>query len=77
KNWVLHKRIISYTLLDKSHTGEHIAELLIQKLANDWGISKKIFSLSLDNASANTVSVERLKVMLPDLPSKGDLFHVR
>ncbi|RZC59273.1 hypothetical protein C5167_006579 [Papaver somniferum] len=45
------------------------------KLANDWGISMKIFSLSLDNASANTVSVQRIKVMLPDLPSKGDLFH--
>ncbi|RZC51518.1 hypothetical protein C5167_019948 [Papaver somniferum] len=61
--------------VDKSHTGEHISELLIQKLANDWGISMKIFSLSLDNASANTFSVQRIKVMLPDLPSKGDLFH--
>ncbi|XP_026436028.1 zinc finger BED domain-containing protein RICESLEEPER 2-like isoform X1 [Papaver somniferum] len=75
KNWVLHKRIIFFTLVDKSHTGEHISELLIQKLSNDWGISMKIFSLSLDNASANTVSVQRIKVMLPDLPSKGDLFH--
>ncbi|KAI3855850.1 hypothetical protein MKW92_037216, partial [Papaver armeniacum] len=31
----------------------------------------------MDNASANTVSVERLKKLLPNLPSKGDLFHVR
>ncbi|KAI3937036.1 hypothetical protein MKX01_015251 [Papaver californicum] len=76
KNWVLHKRIISYTLLDKSHSGEHIAELLIQKLVNEWGISKKIFALSMDNANANTVLIDRLKLLLPDLPSKGDLFHV-
>ncbi|XP_026399401.1 zinc finger BED domain-containing protein RICESLEEPER 2-like [Papaver somniferum] len=77
KNWVLQKRIITYALIDTSHTGENIAEFIFRKLVHDWSISEKLFSLDMDNASANTVSVSRLKKLFPNLPSKGDLFHVR
>lgn len=77
RNWMMQKRIITYALTDTSHAGENIADFIFRKLVNDRGISEKLFSLAMDNASANTVSVERLKKLLPNLPSKGDLFHVR
>ena len=42
------------------HTGFELS-LKISEFLNDWGIEKKIFSLTLDNASANDNMQEHLK----------------
>ncbi|WOG94300.1 hypothetical protein DCAR_0313593 [Daucus carota subsp. sativus] len=61
------------------HTGQLLAEKFIG-LLKEWGIEIKVFSLTVDNASANNSFVEILKshlnmngVLLCD----GDYFHVR
>jgi hypothetical protein len=41
------------------------------------GIDKKVFFITLDNASANDLCVVNLKPKLKDLPCDGDLFHMR
>lgn len=45
----------------------------------DWGIKKKVFTITLDNASANDVMQQTLKSQLALqnwLLCKGDFFHV-
>ena len=49
-------------------------------LIKTWGIEKKLFSITLDNASANDTCVGYLKENLTsnnDLLLDGTLFHVR
>ncbi|KAG6493329.1 hypothetical protein ZIOFF_048311 [Zingiber officinale] len=79
KNWVLQKRILNFSYIPPPHTGVALAEK-IYSLACDWGIEKKLFSITLDNASANDVCVEILKTQLRlknALIFDGTLFHVR
>ncbi|XP_042426180.1 zinc finger BED domain-containing protein RICESLEEPER 2-like [Zingiber officinale] len=79
KNWLLQKRILNFSYIPPPHTGVALAEK-IYSLACDWGIEKKLFSITLDNASANDVCVEILKTQLRlknALIFDGTLFHVR
>ncbi|XP_042408959.1 zinc finger BED domain-containing protein RICESLEEPER 2-like [Zingiber officinale] len=79
KNWVLQKRILNFSYIPPPHTGVALAEK-IYSLACDWGIEKKLFSITLDNASANDVCVEILKTQLRlknALIFDGILFYVR
>ena len=49
-------------------------------LLKDWGIDKKVFSLTLDNASANDCMQQFLKDQLKlhgNLVCDGELFHIR
>lgn len=45
-------------------------------LLKDWGIQKKVFSITLDNASSNDAMVDFLKTEV-DLVCEGSYFHVR
>ena len=56
--WNLQKKIISFVLVT-SHKGEQIAKALENYLPN-WGI-KNVFSITVDNASSNDVTVGFLK----------------
>ncbi|PIA55464.1 hypothetical protein AQUCO_00700036v1 [Aquilegia coerulea] len=76
KYWKLQKRIVSFCNIDSPHTGDAISTFIIDKL-NKLGIFEKIFSISLDNASSNTVAFSILKTILPGLPLNGRLSHVR
>ncbi|XP_058783620.1 zinc finger BED domain-containing protein RICESLEEPER 2-like [Vicia villosa] len=61
------------------HTGFEMSKKVLEFLS-DWGIEKKIFSLTLDNASANDVIQAHLKrqlVLQNWLLAKGEFFHVR
>nr|GMD12637.1 zinc finger BED domain-containing protein RICESLEEPER 2-like [Ipomoea batatas] len=61
------------------HTGRELAKKLLGCL-KDWGIEKKIFSITLDNASANDSMQNILKEQLclqNDLLCNGEFFHVR
>ncbi|KAK8597373.1 hypothetical protein V6N13_094788 [Hibiscus sabdariffa] len=58
EEWMLQKRIINFCPIS-SHRGENIGQAL-EKCIRDWGI-ERIFTITVDNASANTVGVEYLR----------------
>ncbi|TYG36713.1 hypothetical protein ES288_D13G085200v1 [Gossypium darwinii] len=60
KGWKLQKRIIRFRALFPPYDGLNIADELVLCLSQ-WGIDKKIFSITLDNASYNDVMVSCLK----------------
>ena len=62
-DWQLEKRILGMRLIDCSHNAENIDEH-IACVSSDFGISDKIFSITLDNASANTKAMEKLTSLL-------------
>ncbi|KAH7679060.1 Ribonuclease H-like protein [Dioscorea alata] len=73
-NWVLQKHILSFFELEHRHTASIIASYITRAL-NEYGILNSIFSISLDNASANNNAVDILKRNL--MPSfSGVFFHV-
>ena len=61
------------------HTSFELCQKVFAFL-HDWGIEKKIFSITLDNASANDVLQKTLKsqlVLQKRLACDGEHFHVR
>lgn len=78
-NWVLQKRILNFSYMPPPHTGVALAEK-ISGLVKTWGIEKKLFSLTLDNASSNDRCVDVLKNqfrLMNSLVYDGELFHLR
>ena len=61
KKWELHKRILNLTPIS-NHKGEAIGKL-IEKCMIDWGI-ESLFTIIMDNASANEKTVNYLKKKL-------------
>ena len=79
KNWKLHKKILNFCFMPPPHTGIALSEKIFS-LLSDWGIEEKIFSITLDNASSNDVSVDALQVQLNLrglLSYNGEFFHLR
>ncbi|CAH1430443.1 unnamed protein product [Lactuca virosa] len=65
----------AFTSMPPPHNGASLAERVCG-LLKQWGIDKKIVSITLDNASANDSMANALKFDL-NLMSDGDYFHVR
>lgn len=59
KKWELQKRIIGFELIDEAHTGENIAQAILN-VVSEFGLTVKIFTVTLDNASSNTTAMEGL-----------------
>lgn len=79
RNWELEKKVLSFIHCPPPHNGFKLAEKLIS-LLKEWGIEKKIFTITLDNASNNDVMVNILKKHLLSglgLIAEGTYFHVR
>ncbi|GJV52109.1 zinc finger BED domain-containing protein RICESLEEPER 2-like protein [Tanacetum coccineum] len=79
KNWVLQKRVLNFSFFPPPHTGIALAEK-ISCLVKSWGIEKKLFTITLDNASANDCCVDLLKNqfrLMKSLVYDGTLFHLR
>ncbi|XP_058783283.1 zinc finger BED domain-containing protein RICESLEEPER 2-like [Vicia villosa] len=77
--WQLHKRVLSFKNVPPPHSGEVLCRELI-KVMDDWGITDKVISISIDNASANDNCIVRLKRDYSgrrNLPLDGKLFHAR
>ena len=55
----LKKQILGLRLIDVSYSGENIAEYLLAML-EEFGLTKKVVSVTLDNASANTTAMSIL-----------------
>jgi hypothetical protein len=77
--WKIQKRIINFFHVQGRHTGERLSYIVSSCLLK-WYVEKKMFSLTLDNASANEVAVKDLIVELKKhspLVCGGLFFHVR
>ncbi|XP_042494998.1 zinc finger BED domain-containing protein RICESLEEPER 2-like [Macadamia integrifolia] len=77
--WVLHKKLLKFCIMPPPHTGANICEIASNMLL-DWGIEKKLFSITLDNAGANLCFIEHLKkslVLKKALLCSGEFFHNR
>jgi hypothetical protein len=55
-DWELEKHVVGMRLIDCSHTGINIAERIMQVIS-EYNMSSKVFSITLDNASANACAM--------------------
>ncbi|CAI9279448.1 unnamed protein product [Lactuca saligna] len=79
EEWKLQKRILNFQYMPPPHNGVCLTETISTLLTN-WGIDKKLFTITLDNAASNDTFVNLLKGQLCNegaLHSNGDYFHVR
>jgi hypothetical protein len=53
-NWLLQKKILNFYNVHLPHSGIVIADALRQSFI-EWGILKKVFTITIDNASANAL----------------------
>ncbi|XP_057948280.1 zinc finger BED domain-containing protein RICESLEEPER 2-like [Malania oleifera] len=79
ENWILHSKIINFSHMPPPHSGVALSEKIFSVL-KEWGIDSKIFSITLDNATANDsmqdILSSQLSLQAP-LVSGGEYFHVR
>ncbi|KAK0597141.1 hypothetical protein LWI29_022166 [Acer saccharum] len=78
-DWRLHKKILNFCRMPPPYTGVALSNK-INSLLFEWGIEKKLFSITLDNASANKSFVDILRNQLNfrgALLMSGKFFHVR
>jgi len=79
ENWKLTSEILNFCRMKPPHTGVELESVIFYCL-KQWGIDKKIFSLTLDNASANNILQDILKSHLRvhrNLLCDGEFFRVR
>ena len=79
RNWVLQKRVLNFCFMPPPHNGVSLSEKMYNLLC-EWEIENKVFSMTLDNASSNDVSVDILRTQLSirkALVCNGDFFHLR
>ncbi|BAB02100.1 unnamed protein product [Arabidopsis thaliana] len=79
--WRLNNKILAFCDMKPPHTGEELANKILSCL-KEWGLEKKIFSLTLDNARNNDSMQSILKHRLQMISGNGLLcdgkfFHVR
>lgn len=70
-DWHLEKKVLGLWLIDASHNSQSISDCVAVVL-QDYGILDNVCALTLDNTSANVVTVDKLKPMLKEF--MGDLF---
>jgi hypothetical protein len=58
-DWLMQKRVIGMRLIDVSHSGVNIAEHA-SSVIDEYALTNKVFSVTLDNASANTSAMKEL-----------------
>lgn len=79
KHWKLRNKILSFISMPPPYTGIDLA-MKILEVWKEWGVERKVFSLTLDNASNNDSMQNILKkqlVIQNDLLCGGEFFHVR
>lgn len=78
-DWKLNSKILNFFSYAPPHSGVKLAAKLFEFL-KEWGIEKKVFSLTLDNVSSNDSMQVHLKEQLSlhdSLLCDGEFFHVR
>ncbi|KAL5146785.1 Zinc finger BED domain-containing protein RICESLEEPER 1 [Glycine soja] len=72
-------KIFNFRHMPPPHNGFELSKK-INEFLHDWGIEKKVFSITLDNTCANDVMQDTLKkqlVLQNGLVCDGEFFHVR
>jgi hypothetical protein len=62
-DWQMEKRVLGLRLIDESHSGQNIADRVASVL-DDFGVSEKVFAVTLDNASSNASAMHHLRPLL-------------
>ena len=62
-DWQLEKRMLGLMLIDVSHDGQNIADRVVSVLT-DYGLTEKVFAVTLDNASFNVSVMRKLRPVL-------------
>ncbi|KMT03967.1 hypothetical protein BVRB_8g186740 [Beta vulgaris subsp. vulgaris] len=78
-DWKLQKRVINFVHLPPPRKGANIADAILTCL-KEWEIEDKVFTISVDNASANDSCIQILKDNFASngrLICGGKLFHMR
>lgn len=76
-DWFIQKRILCFQAMEERHTGFNIKVRILDCL-KEFHLNNKVFSLSLDNATANTKCIDYLKNDSElHLLLGGSLLHVR
>lgn len=74
--WVVQQRLIRLKLLQKSMTGEEIAQVLIDTLSREYSVPPdKVLSCTRDRASSNNVAVRFLRIVFTQLIDIGCFSH--
>ncbi|WOL13577.1 zinc finger BED domain-containing protein RICESLEEPER 2-like [Canna indica] len=77
--WMWGFQVLSFVKVLAPRRGIDVADVIF-KCLKTWGIEKKVFSVSVDNASYNDSCPRALKDSISDnssLPAGGSLFHIR
>ncbi|KZV22906.1 hypothetical protein F511_28529, partial [Dorcoceras hygrometricum] len=72
--WNIQKRLLAYRCFNDPHIVQNISHLMI--ILEEHGLTSKFFSISFDNASANTCSIDELIRLCQSLIG-GKFFHIR
>ena len=78
EDWKVQKLIIKFYVVKTSHDGFNLYSVML-KVIRYYNIEGKLFSITLDNASANKSMMDLLQENLlakSMLHCNGDLFHV-
>ena len=62
-DWQLEKRVLGLVLIDVSHNGQNIADRVVSMLT-DYGLTEKVFAVTLDNTSFNVSAMRKLRPVL-------------
>jgi hypothetical protein len=62
-DWQLEKRMLGLVLIDVSHNGQNIADCVVSVLF-DYGLTEKVFAVTLGNASSNVSAMRLLRPLL-------------
>ena len=62
-DWQLEKRVLGLVLIDVSHSGQNIADRVAFVLS-EYGLTEKVFAVTLDNASSNASAMRLLRSLL-------------
>jgi len=77
--WRVQKKIIRFCVVNTPHDGFNLYSVMLKTLRY-YNIEDRLYSITLDNASANKSMMDLLQLNLVKkslLHCKGDLFHVR
>ncbi|XP_013624505.1 PREDICTED: zinc finger BED domain-containing protein RICESLEEPER 2-like [Brassica oleracea var. oleracea] len=79
RNWKLNNKILSFSALPPPHNGMSVTLHLLDSL-KEWGLKKKVFAITLDNATSNDSMQDIVKSQLllsDDLLCGEEFFYVR